>query len=142
VRYQPRDAPLVRGSARHATFGDAKKPRARRGARSMVLARTMQRTGSMSISTQVSIPAADVDLRGEFSIPLETRGVVLFARSSQSCRSSRRIPHLAAALEERGLATLIVDLLTPEEERLDAIDRSIRCEVDLLAARLVAATDW
>jgi dienelactone hydrolase len=74
--------------------------------------------------------------------PEEARGLVLFAHGSGSSRLSPRNRAVAAGLQRAGLATVLVDLLTPEEERLDARSGRLRFDINLLAARLIALTDW
>src|ERR687887_458838 len=85
-----------------------------------------------------AIPAGDVSLPGDMTIPDETAGVVVFAHGSGSSRKSPRNREVAETLHEAGLATLLFDLLTPDEE----FDRSNVFDIQLLAARLVAATEW
>jgi putative phosphoribosyl transferase len=75
-------------------------------------------------------------LVGDLALPHAARGVVVFAHGSGSSRHSPRNRHVAATLNEHGLATLLLDLLTPGEER----DRAKVFDVELLACRLVAAT--
>jgi putative phosphoribosyl transferase len=90
---------------------------------------------------EVSIkPAAGVTLRGQLNPPIEgqARGVVAFAHGSGSSAYSPRNRQVAAALGTAGFATLLFDLLSPAEER----DRAKVFAVDLLAERLVAATQW
>jgi putative phosphoribosyl transferase len=86
----------------------------------------------------VEIPAASVQLSGDLTIPDRPSGLVLFAHGSGSSRLSPRNRKVAAQLNAAGLATLLLDLLTPEEER----DRANVFDVQLLSARLVAATEW
>lgn len=81
-------------------------------------------------------------LAGDVAIPPRARGVILFAHGSGSSRFSRRNQRVAAHLQRRGLATLLMDLLTPEEERVDASTGHLRFDIDLLAQRLVIAIDW
>jgi dienelactone hydrolase len=69
-------------------------------------------------------------------------GVVLFAHGSGSGRHSPRNRYVARVLREAGLATLLIDLLTPEEEEVDLRTRRLRFDIDLLAERLVGATGW
>lgn len=91
----------------------------------------------------VQIVAAGTTLTGELVVPQHARGVVLFAHGSAS--SSRRSPRdrlLAAALHRAGLATLLVDLFTPDEQRLDARTAHLRFDTRVVAERLVGATDW
>jgi dienelactone hydrolase len=90
----------------------------------------------------ISIPADGAKLQGNLNIPAGARGLVLFAHGSGSSRHSPRNRYVASALREGGLATLLMDLLTPEEEAIDLRTRQFRFDIGLLAARLVAATDW
>ena len=90
----------------------------------------------------VRIPAPPVELEGSLGAPAGARGVVLFAHGSGSGRHSPRNRYVARALRERGLATLLIDLLTPDEEEADLRIGQLRFDVGLLARRLAAATDW
>jgi dienelactone hydrolase len=90
----------------------------------------------------VRVPAGGVTLEGNLARPEDARGVVLFAHGSGSSRLSPRNRHVARVLNEAALATLLVDLLTPEEEAIDARTAHLRFDISLLAQRLVAATDW
>ncbi len=91
---------------------------------------------------QVRVFAGGVVLEGGFAVPDAARGVVLFAHGSGSSRHSPRNRFVAEALREGGLATLLLDLLTPEEEAADARTRQLRFDIALLAERLVGAIDW
>jgi dienelactone hydrolase len=88
------------------------------------------------------VSAAGVMLDGDLVVPETARGVVLFAHGSGSCRFSPRNRHVAGVLQGAGLATLLMDLLTPDEEAIDARTAHLRFDIGLLAERLVAATDW
>jgi len=90
----------------------------------------------------VRVRAGDVDLEGDLGVPSGAAGVVLFAHGSGSSRHSPRNRSVAAALQAAGLATLLVDLLTPEEEAVDRRTARLRFDIGLLADRLVGATDW
>jgi dienelactone hydrolase len=90
----------------------------------------------------VSIPAAGVVLPGDLTIPDEARGLVIFAHGSGSSRRSPRNRYVAGVLQHARLATLLFDLLTVEEEAIDARTRELRFDIALLARRLVAAIDW
>jgi len=90
----------------------------------------------------ISVPAGDARLPGELTLPPNARGLVLFAHGSGSSRFSSRNQFVARVLEQRGLATLLIDLLTPEEEALDRHTAHLRFDIPLLANRLVAITDW
>jgi putative phosphoribosyl transferase len=89
----------------------------------------------------ITIPIGDIELEGCLSIPSNAVGLVMFAHGSGSSRHSPRNRHVAMQLNQRGLATLLFDLLTADEERIDAVDATLRFDVDMLAERLVAATD-
>ena len=90
----------------------------------------------------VRVSAGDVTLEGNLARPEDARGVVLFAHGSGSSRLSPRNRHVARVLNEAALATLLVDLLTPEEEAIDARTAHLRFDISLLAQRLIGATDW
>src|SRR3989441_2290521 len=90
----------------------------------------------------VHVGAGQVTLDGDLSVPERARGVVLFAHGSGSSRLSPRNRHVARLLNEAKLATLLLDLLTPDEEAIDLRTAHLRFDVGLLAERLVAATDW
>jgi putative phosphoribosyl transferase len=91
---------------------------------------------------QIRVGAGGVILEGGLAVPDGARGVVLFAHGSGSSRHSPRNRFVAEALREGALATLLLDLLTPEEEAADARTRQLRFDIALLAERLVGAIDW
>ena len=93
-------------------------------------------------ATDVVIEAGGVSLAGSLTAPEGARGVVLFAHGSGSSRHSPRNQRVAAFLNDGGFATLLMDLLTAEEERLDLVTAELRFDIPLLGERLVAATDW
>jgi dienelactone hydrolase len=90
----------------------------------------------------VRIDSSDATLSGDWSRPANAVGAVLFAHGSGSSRSSARNRYVAGVLHGAGLATLLFDLLTPEEEQVDLRTRHLRFDIPLLARRLVGATDW
>jgi putative phosphoribosyl transferase len=90
----------------------------------------------------IHIPAGESLLDGDLSVPESVGGVVLFAHGSGSSRHSPRNRNVAQALQRAGLATLLMDLLTPQEETLDARTTALRFDVNLLARRLIVATWW
>lgn len=94
----------------------------------------------------VQVPAGQVILNGDLCIPLAiptgVRGIVLFAHGSGSSRHSPRNRAVARSLQEDGLATLLLDLLTPDEEAVDQRTAEFRFDIGLLAGRLAHATDW
>lgn len=81
-------------------------------------------------------------IEGSLTIPREPKGIVVFAHGSGSSRHSPRNKYVAQVLNESGIATLLVDLLTSEEEKIDNITREQRFDIKLLSRRLIAATDW
>jgi putative phosphoribosyl transferase len=90
----------------------------------------------------VRVPAGPVWLEGNLSLPEQPRAVVLFAHGSGSSRHSPRNRYVARVLNEAKLATLLIDLLTLDEEVIDAHTAQLRFDIGLLAERLVDATDW
>jgi putative phosphoribosyl transferase len=90
----------------------------------------------------VRIRAGPVTLEGDLLVPEGSVGIVLFAHGSGSSRHSSRNRYVAAELQNGGLATLLIDLLTPEEEAVDRDTAHLRFDIPLLAERLVAATRW
>jgi dienelactone hydrolase len=90
----------------------------------------------------VLIRAEDVELQADVDVPEHPRGLVVFAHGSGSSRLSPRNRYVANQLQSAGLATVLVDLLTPREERVDALTAELRFDIELLATRLVALTDW
>lgn len=90
----------------------------------------------------VVVSADDVALEGNLDVPQGARAIVLFAHGSGSSRHSPRNKYVAEVLKEAGLATLLFDLLTEEEEIIDLQTAELRFNIQLLASRLVGATDW
>ena len=91
---------------------------------------------------EVQIQAGRAVLPGDLTIPENAAGLVLFAHGSGSSRHSPRNQFVARTLNDAGLATLLFDLLTPEEEAVDLRTREHRFNIGLLAERLVHATKW
>ena len=94
------------------------------------------------IEHTVHVPAGGAQLEGDLTVPPGASAVVLFAHGSGSSRFSPRNRFVAAELQRRGLATLLLDLLTPEEEARDAVTAQLRFDIELLAGRLGSAVDW
>jgi putative phosphoribosyl transferase len=90
----------------------------------------------------VRFPVGNASLEGDLDVPAHATGVVLFAHGSGSSRHSPRNQYVARALRQRGLGTLLVDLLTADEERVDEHTRHLRFDIGLLADRLVGLIDW
>jgi putative phosphoribosyl transferase len=94
------------------------------------------------IERTVRVPFESGELEGTLGVPPSVVGVVLFAHGSGSSRFSSRNRYVAAVLREAGLATFLLDLLTPDEEAVDDVTRHHRFDIPMLATRLVAAIDW
>jgi putative phosphoribosyl transferase len=90
----------------------------------------------------VHVPAGPVGLEGDLTLPPGAIGVVLFAHGSGSSRHSPRNRYVAHLLNEASLGTLLLDLLTTQEEAVDRRTGHLRFDINLLAERLMAATDW
>ena len=90
----------------------------------------------------VRVTAGPVVLEGNLAAPQGARGVVLFAHGSGSSRHSSRNRYVAGVLQAGGLATLLIDLLTADEEAIDLRTRHLRFDIELLAERLVGAKQW
>jgi putative phosphoribosyl transferase len=90
----------------------------------------------------VTVHAGEVALEGALSIPERAEGVVLFAHGSGSSRFSPRNRLVAAFLNQGGLGTLLLDLLTAEEHEIDERSGALRFDIDLLSRRLIGVVDW
>ena len=90
----------------------------------------------------VEISADEVLLEGDLVLPAQARGLVLFAHGSGSSRLSPRNRFVAGALQEAGLGTLLIDLLSRREELIDADTGHLRFNIEFLAERLERAADW
>jgi putative phosphoribosyl transferase len=94
------------------------------------------------VVTSASIPIQGGAIAGDLTTFPDARGCVIFAHGSGSSRHSPRNKYVAGVLNRGGLATLLVDLLTPGEEAVDNRTTQHRFDIVLLANRLVSATDW
>lgn len=90
----------------------------------------------------VRVPSAGTELEGDLVLPAGAAGIVLFAHGSGSSRQSPRNRRVAGALQQRGLATLLMDLLTEQEEALDIRTGQLRFDIGLLTRRVIDAVDW
>jgi putative phosphoribosyl transferase len=99
-------------------------------------------TGEDIVRYAVRLPAGEVELDGDLTLPANARGIVVFAHGSGSSRYSPRNRQVAAALQRAGYATLLMDLLTADEEEIDQHTRELRFDIPTLAARLSRAVDW
>ena len=94
----------------------------------------------MGINTTVELPAGPVTLAGDLTVPADPAGVVVFAHGSGSGRGSPRNRMVAGELVDAGVATLLIDLLTGEEDAEDRETRRLRFDVSLLSRRVVGPT--
>src|ERR1051325_8697152 len=94
----------------------------------------------------VRIPVGRATLNADLVVPADARGIVLFAHGSGSSRHSHRNQLVARTLQQSGFGTLLMDLLTTEEEHLDNRTRELRFDIEMLAdrltVRLTAAVNW
>jgi putative phosphoribosyl transferase len=91
---------------------------------------------------QIEVPLRGARIRGELAQPADVKGLVVFAHGSGSGRYSPRNKQVARYLNEVGLATALIDLLTDDEQSLDARDRRLRFDIGLLSGRVLAVTHW
>jgi len=103
---------------------------------------TRERVTAGSQTTAVRIPVDGVELDGDLAGTTDAGGLVLFAHGSGSSRHSPRNQFVARSLRDGGLGTLLIDLLTTEEEGVDVYTREHRFDIGLLARRLAGAIDW
>lgn len=106
------------------------------------MTRTTQAHPADAAERSVVVGAGGVELDGDLAIPQGARGIVMFAHGSGSSRHSSRNRFVAEVLRDGGLGTLLLDLLTPEEEQVDVRTRHLRFDIDLLADRLIGAMQW
>ncbi|AFZ71950.1 dienelactone hydrolase family protein [Natronobacterium gregoryi] len=92
----------------------------------------------MPTTNDTTIPVGDVELEGDLVVPDDADGIVVFAHGSGSSRKSPRNNYVAEVLRDRGLGTLLFDLLTEAEDQ----HRENRFDIQLLTDRLVAVTEW
>lgn len=94
------------------------------------------------VEEDVSIAAPGVTLEGTLGLPEPRTGIVVFVHGSGSSRFSPRNRFVARVLRDAGLGTLLIDLLSPEEEQVDEVTRQLRFDIPMLADRVVTAIDW
>lgn len=93
-------------------------------------------------ASYVEISLDGITLEGNLVIPESSKGIVVFAHGSGSSRFSPRNNFVAEKLQRKGLATLLMDLLTREEEKIDLKTREFRFDIKLLSERLIRSTQW
>lgn len=94
------------------------------------------------IEESIVIPIGRQQIEADLNVPDRAIGLVVFAHGSGSSRFSSRNRSVAAYFQQRGLGTLLLDLLTREEEAVDNYTREYRFDIDRLGTRVVLATDW
>ena len=102
----------------------------------------MAESGSTVTAVPVQVDAGGVALSGDLNIPTDARGLVIFSHGSGSSRFSPRNRAVGDVLLHAHLATLMLDLLTRDEERVDQITAELRFDISLLGRRVIAAVDW
>ncbi len=99
-------------------------------------------SGKSKNNSEIRIPINSITLEGNLIIPEGAKGIVVFAHGSGSSRHSSRNQYVARELQKEGLGTLLFDLLTADEGRIDMVTAHLRFDIDLLANRLVDVTNW
>lgn len=99
-------------------------------------------TDGRATERSVTIPFDGIHLEADLALPMKASGTILFAHGSGSSRFSPRNRAVARDLQDAGFATLLLDLLTVEEERAEARTGKFRFDIEMLSLRLVAATNW
>ena len=102
----------------------------------------MAKTTLSTEERPVRVDAGRVTLEGDLSVPPHARAVVLFAHGTGSSRFSSRNKRVAAFFNDSAFATLLIDLLTPNEDEIDAHTREYRFDIGRLAERLIGAVEW
>jgi len=90
----------------------------------------------------IYLPVSRGEMQGDLTVPASASAMVVFAHGSGSSRHSPRNTYVAGVLNQAGIATLLIDLLTPDEELADFQTGHLRFDIDLLAERLSAVTEW
>lgn len=99
-------------------------------------------SSTILLNQDVQIHVRGANLEGNITIPPGAEGIVVFVHGSGSSRFSPRNQFVANVLNGGGLATLLFDLLTPQEEQIDLRTRHLQFDIDLLAQRTISVTDW
>lgn len=102
----------------------------------------MSSTLERPIDMGVTIPAPDAVIEADWSVPLRPKGAIVIASPTGNARLSRRSREIARNIYDAGYATLLVDLLTLDEDREDALTGALRLDVELLTSRLIVAAKW
>jgi len=91
---------------------------------------------------EIRVPAGHVELAADLALPEDARGIVVFAHGSGSSRHSPRNSRVAGALNRGAVGTILIDLLTEQEEQVDAHTGELRFDIELLVRRLTSITEW
>jgi pimeloyl-ACP methyl ester carboxylesterase len=102
----------------------------------------MNQTNADDKGKLVNVSLDSATIEGNLNIPEGAEGIVLFAHGAGSSRNSPRNNFVAEQLRQGGLATLLIDLLTPDEKKIDRRTRQVRFDIDRLGRRVVGTTDW
>ena len=102
----------------------------------------MEQQGTVTLEQPLTLPAEGAQLHADLIVPEEVYGLVVFAADAQMCRSCSRSRRIAREFEQQGLAVLLVDLFTPEEEEEVLRSGPLQGQADLLAGRLRGVMDW
>lgn len=102
----------------------------------------MNQTNADDKGKLVNVTLDSATIEGNLNIPEGAEGIVLFAHGAGSSRNSPRNNFVAEQLRQGGLATLLIDLLTPDEKKIDRRTRQVRFDIDRLGRRVVGTTDW
>lgn len=102
----------------------------------------MESSSTSENSSEIVIPINSIILKGNLIIPQGAKGIVVFAHGSGSSRHSSRNQYVAHELQKEGLGTLLFDLLTADEEKIDMVTLHLRFDIELLANRLIDVTTW
>jgi pimeloyl-ACP methyl ester carboxylesterase len=96
----------------------------------------------MNQQREIRIPIGDAIVEGNLTLSHNVQGIVVFAHGSGSSRFSSRNQYVARYFNNQKIGTLLFDLLTPREEEIDLVTAEYRFNIDLLAHRLIGATEW
>lgn len=100
------------------------------------------RQQSAKETASVAVPLDGIALKGDLHVPADAKGIVIFAHGSGSGRLSPRNRYVAEVLNEHHAATLLIDLLTIQEEEIDRVTRHLRFDIPMLAGRLAVIGEW
>lgn len=94
------------------------------------------------IDLGVTISTADATIEGDWSVPLHPKAAIILANGTGNSRLGKRNRSVAQSMYDAGYATLLLDLLTPDEEKEDLLTGAFQLDVPLFVERLIAAAHW